>query len=58
VIRLADCGLLTQGMSTKFLRVTKMKYSLALSTMRETLSSLGQRIILAAFGRINMHLRG
>jgi len=56
-IRLAAFGRWTQAMRFKFSRVTRMKYSLAHSIMKEILSLLDQKTTHAASGRINMHSR-
>jgi len=51
-IRHAVYGLLTQATRSRCLRAMKMKYSVALLTMRETLLSQVQKIILAESGRM------
>ena len=57
VTRPADCGQSTQVTRLKSQRVTRMKSSLAPSIMRETPSSLGPKITLAAFGKTNTRSR-
>lgn len=57
VTRPADCGQSTQVTRLRSQRVTRMKSSLAPSIMRETPSSLGPKITLAAFGKTNTRSR-
>jgi len=56
-IRLAVSGQWTLVMKCKYLKVTKMKYSLAHSTMKVILSLLDLKITHAEYGKINMLLR-